>query len=805
MQAEAGTDADGGLERRVEAENTCRPWQHRFAHGMMDWMSETRITARELAMLRVMDSITDEPEWHVKILDQDFINAWRVEFAHRERLISPRAWAWCLDELRWKADQLRLTGHVVVYDAGAGVAKSTVSSATTEGLKNEVAALMSGGGGVGGGHGEKAGHQQRTIVDPSRYPLVYGRTKVLPVGSRVSLGALWDHLGKGTTSVKAPHKLKQILNVEEDEPMHLIEVWPYYKPGAFMPPHRFIQWRATRPWRYSNKFQWLPCEAEFIQSNGEGKQEKDRIQVRIMSYINDLSPGPHRELYRLVEEIASSAVAAWNDVLIHAVDPSVQPMGKQWTMGPGRTPLRILSFGLDTCLPVPASGYCWKNKGHFYAQLRAISDGWEDADPEERGAALAEVTARMRDAERIGPMGTALRFPYDYHEDMWEDLEPFMHPEPGTLFSFEEWKDGSKAGRYRGYRWSAEPGAELGRMHPIRRDSRGSGDGLDEEARGSTQGANGNDDADDHYDDDYSDDDDDDDDAGEDGEEDLDKDPICPGCPHTEEENVTGSIRDLKDSKELQNQDGNDSFQRRGIQLQHDFKDTGLQLYVRIQSIELTPDEPHFIGTDWATEGMFNERIVATSIVFFDMDNLSGPATLSFRIPTDFDQAVDRLQRFPEDARKFAGVFDITEDPDLEEVHHMQDLGSVSISTEGKMVSFPSPLLYRLGPVALGDDASRPGRLRYLTLCLCDPNEKVISTRDVTPQSYEWWLEDALVRPRLGRQKLPAELVHDIVREARGEMMSEEESAGYRAQMAGERASVMAELDRLLWRHNWTE
>ncbi|CAI4214688.1 unnamed protein product [Parascedosporium putredinis] len=689
MQAEAGTDADGGLERRVKAENTCRPWQHRFAHGMMDWMSETRITARELAMLRVMDSITDKPEWHVKIFDQDSINAWRVEFARRERLVSPRAWAWCLDELRWKADQLRWTGHVVVYDAGVGVAKATVSSATTEGLKKEVAALMSGGGGV------------------------------LPVGSRVSLGALWDHLGKGTTSVKAPHELKKILHVEEDEPMRVIETWPYYTPGALVPPVGFMQWRTTRPWRYSNKFQWLPCEAEFIQPTRENEGERGRIQVRITSYINDLSPGPHRELYRLVEEIASSAVAAWNDVLVHAVDPGLQPMGKLWTMGPGRTPLRILSFGLDTCLPVPASGYCWKNEGHFYVQLRAISNGWEDADPEERGAALAEVTARMRDAERIGPMGTALRFPYDYHEDMWEDLEPFMHPEPGTLFSFEEWKDGSKAGKYRGYKWSAEPRAELGRMPPC--------------------------------------------------------------------EEILGH-RGMA-----------------GIQLQHDFKDTGLQLYVRIQSIELTPDEPRFDGTDWATEGMLNERIVATSIVFFDMDNLSGPATLSFRIPTDFDQAVDRLQRFPEDARKFASVFDITEDPDLEEVHHMQDLGSVSISTEGRMVSFPSPLHYRLGPVALGDDASRPGRLRYLTLCLCDPNEKVISTRDVTPQSFEWWLEDTRVRSRLGRRKLPTELVHDIIREARGEMMSEEEGAGYRAQIAGERASVMAELDRLLWRHNWTE
>ena len=42
------------------------PAAKRFAHGFGDW-TQDRLTAREIAMLRLMNAITDKPRWHVDI------------------------------------------------------------------------------------------------------------------------------------------------------------------------------------------------------------------------------------------------------------------------------------------------------------------------------------------------------------------------------------------------------------------------------------------------------------------------------------------------------------------------------------------------------------------------------------------------------------------------------------------------------------------------------------------------------------------------------------------------------------------
>ena len=75
-------------------------------------------------------------------------------------------------------------------------------------------------------------------------------------------------------------------------------------------------------------------------------------------------------------------------------------------------------------------------------------------------------------------------------------------------------------------------------------------------------------------------------------------------------------------------------------------------------------------------------------------------------------------------------------------IPHLQKLSSVSVR-EGRMIAFPNTLQYRLGPAELCDP-TRPGYIYFLTLCLADPNYRLISTGRVVPQRYDWWMKESL-------------------------------------------------------------
>lgn len=71
------------------------------------------------------------------------------------------------------------------------------------------------------------------------------------------------------------------------------------------------------------------------------------------------------------------------------------------------------------------------------------------------------------------------------------------------------------------------------------------------------------------------------------------------------------------------------------------FKDTGLQIIVKLASIELTPEKPEFPAGGWHVEGKLNERICATALFYLDSENIT-ESSLSFRINTDEEQ--EKLQ-----------------------------------------------------------------------------------------------------------------------------------------------------------------
>ncbi|KAL4948443.1 hypothetical protein BDW69DRAFT_189274 [Aspergillus filifer] len=97
------------------------PPEARFAHGLVDYRHAPRLTKTEMAMLRLMQSITEKSDWDTAILSPDELRlaAWHREVTQGPEgfLITPPVWDWCLAELADKARHWRATGRALILSA----------------------------------------------------------------------------------------------------------------------------------------------------------------------------------------------------------------------------------------------------------------------------------------------------------------------------------------------------------------------------------------------------------------------------------------------------------------------------------------------------------------------------------------------------------------------------------------------------------------------------------------------------------------------------------------------------------------
>ena len=87
------------------------------------------------------------------------------------------------------------------------------------------------------------------------------------------------------------------------------------------------------------------------------------------------------------------------------------------------------------------------------------------------------------------------------------------------------------------------------------------------------------------------------------------------------------------------------------INLRRQFKDTGLQVIVKLANIELSPNKPEYQGGSWHIEGQMNERICASALLYYDSENVT-ESFLAFRQSAEGDQqlemkAYDQVSKFP--------------------------------------------------------------------------------------------------------------------------------------------------------------
>ncbi|PSK43629.1 Pre-mRNA-splicing factor brr2 [Elsinoe australis] len=198
------------------------------------------------------------------------------------------------------------------------------------------------------------------------------------------------------------------------------------------------------------------------------------------------------------------------------------------------------------------------------------------------------------------------------------------------------------------------------------------------------------------------------------------------------------------------------------FKIQDEFRQQGLQVIVKMVSIDLTPSDPTFYGEDWSVDGLPNEHIVATSVYCYDEDNVS-VVRLSFRQLADLDFIQHRHDNDYQGVDDLCEVFDVHNPDRHDSIDGYQVLDSVS-SPQGDLLSWPNTLHVRTESFELLDK-TKAGHRRFVVISLVDPHYRIISTRNVPPQQHHWWFERVsnLFRAmRVAGKHIPQELIDRV-------------------------------------------
>ncbi|KAF8656144.1 hypothetical protein AX16_002746 [Volvariella volvacea WC 439] len=227
------------------------------------------LVLREITMLKIMDAITDKPDWDKKIFDNKIVEKWKQELGTETELsdVTPSMFEWCLNELKHRSRRFSETGHISVLNGGVIKSDTAVDPELKARLRDAVRALED----IPERRKDWHPGSDRKVLDlvhPSLFPLVYGRTRVL--GD--SLTTLEDCITQCGEAKVVP-----------------------------IPPKELDK-------SYSKRFQWLPCEVKLARG-------KEGIKAKITSYINNLHPEIHQGLYGIIEDFIAKSVPLWNRTL----------------------------------------------------------------------------------------------------------------------------------------------------------------------------------------------------------------------------------------------------------------------------------------------------------------------------------------------------------------------------------------------------------------------------------------------------------------------------------------------------------
>jgi hypothetical protein len=184
----------------------------------------------------------------------------------------------------------------------------------------------------------------------------------------------------------------------------------------------------------------------------------------------------------------------------------------------------------------------------------------------------------------------------------------------------------------------------------------------------------------------------------------------------------------------------------RGVDLNRDYKERGLQVITRMVGVDLTPEDPYF-EADWHVEGTMvrpehfipnsstnsnkeqNEHICASAFLTYDHDNV-GDSYMEFRNMAETDTLTE-VEHEQNDFIWLRQVFGLENGEPA-----IQCPGTIR-AMPGRCIMYPSTVQHRFTRFEL-QDKSKPGFARALVFFLVDPNIRIISTANIPPQRLDW-------------------------------------------------------------------
>ncbi|KAK4173741.1 hypothetical protein QBC36DRAFT_303405 [Triangularia setosa] len=614
---------------------------------------------REVAMTLLMDRLTDKPDWHKKVFNEETVAKWKrealaapeddiwnsiitdellerareqlqakaewepesyesVEWPElprkpaRQNIISEKAFDYCIAELRCKAAEFKKTDLIFTLNTNENTAiksDSVVTSELHQDLRAAFDKLVAEQGSNPDWH-PWAQDMVQDLVHPSMHPFVYGKSLFLQDEVVGVEDAIEKWAGKG-----------QVINR------------PLTKPREN---EDRLYDNSTDHSFWSEMYQWLPANLVF-QEDGT---------VKFTSYINNLHPRKHSEIYRTIERLIDTAIPAWERVLSGRA-----LIGEAYVETAGRNRGKEVVPVQQRFEPPPMISEMDIDDVHEPLQLELIKE-WE----EKNGKPV----------------------PVDEYE--WNEVDEWTGP--------SEWD--SNPEQYEGL--TLDEQKEWIRLNLKWKSIR---------------------------------------------------DVILP--EPSDFQPVTYTVEHKLHDK---------------------FKDTGLQVIVKMATIELTPEKPDFPVGGWHIEGMMNEHIVATALYYLDSENVTS-SSLEFRMKTEEGQ-YDLQDRVGQDCyQPYETMFGCS----FNQGESLQKLGSIE-TRQGRLLAFPNVFHHRVSSFSL-QDRSKPGHRRFIALWLVDPQQRIISTANVPPQQLDWWAEAVFGgKDQVAKGDMPSEVFQLLLEQGLADKVS---------------------------------
>ncbi|KAJ6787607.1 hypothetical protein PWT90_05008 [Aphanocladium album] len=274
------------LNCKTEFDDDVFPRLAFHSNGESNWAAHT-LLIREICILRVVEELTNKPEWWLKVKNDEIAAKWKTEILQMDWKSLVNLWAVFTEEmadaviaeLRAKAALYQETGLIPVMDYSACAIKSDslMSSDLVDRLKAAVAPFENVPDEAKDWHPGSDG-KVLDLVHPSLWPLVYGRSRVL-LDKTIGVTDCLKYAGTGhTLPTLGLGKL------------------------ADMSSMRHARYRGNDQLELSTAYQWLPCE---VKVGADGKATID-------SYINNVHPVRNASLYPVIEEFINISLPAWD-------------------------------------------------------------------------------------------------------------------------------------------------------------------------------------------------------------------------------------------------------------------------------------------------------------------------------------------------------------------------------------------------------------------------------------------------------------------------------------------------------------